>query len=356
MQADDVADHADPVFDEDEIIVTLEPDVVLLAVRLVQAGRGLVAVERAGHDIGVDDQTAVLDEGHLLVVEVDLDIAVAQREGLAGLVIADGLGRYGAGLHRQQLRADLLRQALHVDPIVAGDKPDLRQALDPRIEQERRVLLAVALGQLGNLFAQNLFVNRDCSARVQVYDGSQIMACERFLAVRQILRGICVECHLDFKLCQRLAEQAVRRVSQRRSRNLGLLVAVNRGQFKRRVLRPVRRNTEHGDRRAQPVQNSLLVQFGSGNLGVDGIDAVLQHSIGVFCRRALHALQVGQNCCRVKLLHADGAGIRRGMGVFCPVQLFADAERSKLLSCHTIRLRKLRCDLIHQIVAQTEFL
>ena len=89
---------------------------------------------------------------------------------------------------------------------------------------------------------------------------------------------------------------------------------------------------------------------------MDGIDTVLQHSIGVFCRRALHALQVGQNCCRVKLLHADGAGIRRGMRILRPVQLFADAERGKLLSCHTIRLRKLRCDLIHQIVAQTEFL
>ena len=182
------------------------------------------------------------------------------------------------------------------------------------------------------------------------------MACERFLAVRQILRGVCVERHLDFEICQRLAEQAVRRVSQRRSRNLGLLVAVNRGQFKRRVLRPVRRNTEHGDRRAQPVQNSLLVQFGSGNLGMNRVNTVFQRGVGVLRCRALHVPQVGQNCCRVKLLHADGAGIRRGMGVFCPVQLFTDAERGKLLSCHTIRLRKLRCDLIHQIVAQTEFL
>ena len=182
------------------------------------------------------------------------------------------------------------------------------------------------------------------------------MACERFLTVRQILRGICVERHLDFKLCQRLAEQAVRRVSQRRSRNLGLLVAVDRGQFKRRILRPVRRDAERSGRRAQTVQNGRLIQFVAGNLGVDGIDAVLQHSIGVLRCRALHALQVGQNCCRVKLLHADGAGIRRGMRILRPAQLFTDTERSKLLSCHTIRLRKLRCDLIHQIVAQTEHL
>ena len=182
------------------------------------------------------------------------------------------------------------------------------------------------------------------------------MACERFLAVRQILCGGLVERDLDLKLRQCCAEQAVRRVAQRRSRNLGLLVAVDRGQLKRRILRPVRRDAERSGRRAQTVQNGRLIQFVAGNLGVDGIDTVLQHSIGVFCRRALHALQVGQNCCRVKLLHADGAGIRRGMGGFCPVQLFADAERGKLLSCHTIRLRKLRCDLIHQIVAQTEFL
>ena len=131
MQADDVADHTDPVFDEDEIIVTLEPDVVLLAVRLVQAGRGLVAVEGTGHDVGVDDQTAVFDKGHLLVVKIDLNIAVSQREGLAVLIVAHSLGRHGAGLHRQQLRADLLGQTLRVDLIVAGDEIDLCQPLDP---------------------------------------------------------------------------------------------------------------------------------------------------------------------------------------------------------------------------------
>ena len=131
MQADDVADHTDPVFDEDEIIVTLEPDVVLLAVRLVQAGRCLVAVERAGHDIGVDDQTAVFDKGHLLVVKIDLNIAVSQREGLAVRVVADGVRVDLAGFHRQQLRANLLGQTLRVDLIVAGDEIDLCQPLDP---------------------------------------------------------------------------------------------------------------------------------------------------------------------------------------------------------------------------------
>ena len=87
---------------------------------------------------------------------------------------------------------------------------------------------------------------------------------------------------------------------------------------------------------------------------MDGIDAVFQRGVGVLRRCTLHAPQVGQNRRRVKLVRADRAGIGRGEIPLRPVLLFLDGERGKLHVRHAVCLRKLRRDLIHQIVSQAE--
>ena len=326
---------------------------MLLAVGLVQAGRRLVAVERAGHNVGVDDQTAVLDVRHLLVVKIDLDVAVTQREGLAVRVVADGVRVDLAGFHRQQLRADLLHDALRVDEIIAGDKVDLDHTLDPGVEDERRVILIIFRRPLRDRLREDLFVDGDRAVRLQVEDGGQIVARKRLLAVRQEF-GILVEIDLNLQLRQRGAEEAVGRIAERRSRDGGGFVAVDRGQLERCVLRAGRRHGQTSRCGLQPLLHGGGIQLVARDLFVHGIDAVHQVDIGVLRRRALHALQIGQHGRKIQLTKIRRNGRRRLEPQLCPVQPVLQRQSGKLRVRHAVKLGELCIHLLQQIVAQTE--
>ena len=166
--------------------------------------------------------------------------------------------------------------------------------------------------------------------------------------------GILVEIDLDLQLRQRGAEEAVGRIAERRSRDGGGFVAVDRGQLERCVLRAGRRHGQTGGCSLQPLLHGGDIQLVARDLFVHGIDAIHKVNICILRRRALHALQIGEHGGQLQLPEIRRDTIRGAQIPLGPVQPVLQRQSGKLRVRHAVDLRKLCIHLLQQIVAQTE--
>ena len=109
--------NSDPVLYKHEIIRAGQPAIRVLIFNMIEARGGLMTVEGAGDDAGVDDALGILVHGHGLIVNIYLDISAGNGEFFAISGTIDRRIEVGE-VERKELGGEGLKQGRAVDGVI----------------------------------------------------------------------------------------------------------------------------------------------------------------------------------------------------------------------------------------------
>ena len=109
--------NSNPVLYKHEIIRAGQPAIRVLIFNMIEARGGLMTVEGAGDDAGVDDALGILVHGHGLIVNIYLDISAGNGEFFAISGTIDRRIEVGE-VERKELGGEGLEQGRAVDGVI----------------------------------------------------------------------------------------------------------------------------------------------------------------------------------------------------------------------------------------------